>query len=46
MENHRVSRVKRHRKNGFRARMRTKRGRKTLSRKRRAGHSVNVSPRI
>ncbi|MFH1718487.1 MAG: 50S ribosomal protein L34 [Planctomycetota bacterium] len=42
MENHRVSKVKRNRKSGFRARMQTKKGRQTLSRKRRAGRSVNV----
>ncbi|MBN2594361.1 MAG: 50S ribosomal protein L34 [Sedimentisphaerales bacterium] len=46
MENHRKSRVKRNRKSGFRARMRTRDGRKTLSRKRRVGRSVNVSPHI
>jgi large subunit ribosomal protein L34 len=46
MQNHRKSRVKRNRKSGFRARMRTKDGRKALSRKRRVGRSVNVSPHI
>ena len=43
MENHRKSRVKRNRKSGFRARMQTKKGRQTLSRKRRVGRSTNVS---
>jgi len=37
----RVSRIKRKRSIGFRARMRTRNGRKMLSRKRRAGRSVN-----
>ena len=41
MENHRKSKIKKLRKSGFRARMRTNRGRKTISRKRRAGRSVN-----
>jgi len=38
----RASNVKRRRKFGFRARMRTHSGRKMLSRKRRAGRSLNV----
>ena len=38
----RRSHVKRARKFGFRARMRTKNGRKMLNRKRRVGRSVNV----
>lgn len=38
----RASKIKRARKSGFRARMRTRNGRKTLSRKRRVGRSVNV----
>ena len=38
----RRSLVKRARKFGFRARMRTKSGRKMISRKRRAGRNVNV----
>jgi len=42
MENHRISKIKRRRKSGFRARMKTHNGRKTLSRKRRAGRSVNT----
>jgi len=46
MENHRKSRVKRNRKSGFRARMSTKKGRKTLSNKRHEGRSVNVSSHL
>ncbi|MBN1795659.1 MAG: 50S ribosomal protein L34 [Sedimentisphaerales bacterium] len=42
LENHRKSKIKRARKSGFRARMATKKGRQTLSRKRRTGRSVNV----
>lgn len=42
MENHRRSKIKRSRKSGFRARMKTGKGRLTLSNKRRAGRSVNV----
>lgn len=42
MQNHRKSLVKRARKSGFRARMKTSKGRLTLSNKRRAGRSVNV----
>lgn len=38
----RRSLVKRARKHGFRARMKTKNGRKTINAKRRAGRSVNV----
>jgi len=38
----RRSRVKRVRKFGFRARMKTRNGRKTINRKRRAGRSVTV----
>ena len=41
MENHRKSKIKKLRKSGFRARMRTHRGRKTVNRKRRVGRSVN-----
>jgi large subunit ribosomal protein L34 len=39
---HRISKVKRARKLGFRARMRTKNGRKTINAKRRAGRKVQV----
>lgn len=42
MENHRKSLIKRARKHGFRVRMRTSKGRQTLSRKRRTGRSTNV----
>ncbi|GAB4193683.1 MAG: hypothetical protein Kow00105_07860 [Phycisphaeraceae bacterium] len=38
----RRSRIKRARKFGFRARMRTKNGRKLINAKRRKGRSVNV----
>ncbi|UCF00140.1 MAG: 50S ribosomal protein L34 [Planctomycetota bacterium] len=41
MENPRNSKIKRRRKMGFRARIRTKNGRKMLSRKRHVGRSVN-----
>lgn len=40
---HKVSRVKRKRSIGFRARMSTKNGRKLMNRKRRAGRSLNVA---
>lgn len=39
---HRISKRKRARKLGFRARMRTPGGRKIISRKRRAGRKVQV----
>lgn len=39
---HRKSKVKRARKIGFRARMRTKSGRKIINAKRRAGRAVQV----
>jgi large subunit ribosomal protein L34 len=39
----RSSRIKRKRSIGFRARMKTKAGRKLLNRKRRAGRSLNVA---
>ena len=42
MQNHRKSLVKRARKSGFRARMKTGKGRLTLSNKRASGRSVNV----
>lgn len=42
MENARKSKIKRARKSGFRARMATSKGRKTLSNKRRVGRSTNV----
>lgn len=38
----RVSKIKRKRKFGFRARMRTAKGRQMINRKRRVGRSVNV----
>ena len=40
---HRISRLKRKRSIGFRARMETKNGRKLMNRKRRAGRSLNVA---
>jgi large subunit ribosomal protein L34 len=40
---HKTSRIKRKRKLGFRARMKTTRGRKTINRKRRVGRSLNVA---
>ncbi len=39
---HRISKVKRARKLGFRARMKTKSGRDIINRKRRAGRKVQV----
>jgi large subunit ribosomal protein L34 len=39
---HKISKVKRARAVGFRARMRTKNGRKMINRKRRAGRRVQV----
>ncbi len=39
---HRISKVKRARKIGFRARMRTAGGRKTINNKRRVGRKVQV----
>ncbi len=39
---HRISKVKRARKLGFRARMKTKSGRDMINRKRRAGRKVQV----
>ena len=40
---HRISRIKRKRSIGFRARMKTPNGRKMINRKRRVGRSLNVS---
>ncbi len=42
---HRLSKIKRLRKHGFRARMRTSKGRKLINRKRRIGRSVNLDDR-
>ena len=39
---HRISKIKRARKCGFRARMRTRNGRKLISAKRRRGRKVQV----
>jgi large subunit ribosomal protein L34 len=41
VENPRRSKIKKIRKSGFRARMATRKGRKTVNAKRRAGRSVN-----
>ena len=38
----RVSRIKRARTHGFRARMKTRNGRKMINRKRRIGRKINV----
>jgi large subunit ribosomal protein L34 len=40
---HRLSKIKRKRKSGFRTRMRTHNGRKTINRKRRVGRRVTVA---
>ncbi|MCX5689234.1 MAG: 50S ribosomal protein L34 [Planctomycetota bacterium] len=40
---HRISRIKRKRSIGFRARMKSTVGRKMMNRKRRAGRSLNVA---
>lgn len=40
---HRISKIKRKRKTGFRARMKTSRGRKLINRKRRVGRKVQVA---
>lgn len=42
---HRMSKVKRKRSIGFRARMRTKNGRKIINKKRRLGRLVNAADR-
>lgn len=42
----RNSRIKRKRSIGFRARMKTKKGRQMLNRKRRAGRLVNVADKL
>ncbi len=42
----RISRIKRKRKCGFRARMKTKAGRKIINAKRRAGRSLNVADKM
>ncbi|MBC8472614.1 MAG: 50S ribosomal protein L34 [Planctomycetes bacterium] len=41
MENHRISKIKRSRKMGFRARNRSKNGHKIFRRKRGVGRSIN-----
>ena len=43
---HRLSRRKRYRKQGFRARMRTAGGRKMIARKRAKGRRLNVKTRL
>ncbi len=40
---HRVSRLKRKRSIGFRARMKTRNGRKMINAKRRVGRSLNIA---
>ena len=45
MENHRKSHIKKKRKSGFRARMKTYGGRKVLANKRRANKHANVKRR-
>jgi len=44
MQNPRNSKIKKLRKQGFRTRMSTSKGRKMMNRKRRAGRSVNLRP--
>lgn len=39
---HKTSRIKKKRKHGFRRRMKTRNGRKTLNRKRRVGRRVTI----
>jgi ribosomal protein L34 len=40
---HRISKIKRKRKCGFRARMRTSKGRKLINRQRRIGRRINAA---
>ncbi|MGB8226642.1 MAG: 50S ribosomal protein L34 [Sedimentisphaerales bacterium] len=42
MKNHRISKIKKKRKSGFRARMRTPGGRNVIRRKRRRGTSLKL----
>lgn len=42
----RTSRIKRTRSIGFRARMKTKKGRQMLNRKRRVGRTLNIANKI
>jgi len=42
----RTSRIKRKRSIGFRARMRTRAGRKIINRKRRMGRRINVADKV
>jgi ribosomal protein L34 len=46
VKHHRKSYTKRRRKHGFRTRMKTARGRKTINNKRRVGRSVTVREKI
>lgn len=42
MKNKRISKIKRVRKSGFRARMKTSAGQRIINKKRRAGRSANI----